>query len=142
MLQVACSCNVQDIFKFMLSVASVGCRLHEPRQEAACVHPFGERQAVEKYLSPATFLQPYLNPIILHKAVLHSYSNPSGALGQQSGHWSGLLLPSFLFVFLLQSQARLPLFLSPLDHSMARERLVWHLAQTRDYKSLAWACHL
>lgn len=97
---------------------------------------------MEKYLSPHTFLQPYLKLIMLHEAVPLSYSYPSGALGQQSSHWLGLLLLSFLFVFLFQSQARLPLLLSPLDHSTASKRLEQHLTQARDYKSLAWAGHL
>lgn len=67
MLQVAepktFICNMQDIIKFVVSVTPTGCHLHEPRQKAACVHPFRERQAVEKYLSPHTFLQPYLKLI-------------------------------------------------------------------------------
>ena len=86
MLQVAepntFACNAQDIVKFMFSVTPAGCHLHEARQEAASVHPFRERQAMEKYLSPHTFLQPSLKIIMLHKAVLRSYSLPSGALGQ------------------------------------------------------------
>lgn len=57
--------------------------LDEPRQEAACVHPFREREVVEECLSPHDFPQPYLDFIMLHKAILWSYSLPSGVLGQQ-----------------------------------------------------------
>lgn len=135
------TCSLQDVVKFMVSVTRPGCHLHEPRQEAACVHPLRDRQEVEKFLSPHAFLQPSLKLIMLHKAVLRSYSLASGALGGQSGHWSGLLLLLFLFIFLFQSQTRLPLLL-PLDHSTAAKRLVQHLPQARDYKSPAWAGHL
>lgn len=61
MLQVAepntFTCNMQDVIKFVVPVMPTGCHHHEPRWEAACVHPFRERQAVEKYLSPHTLSQ-------------------------------------------------------------------------------------
>lgn len=85
------TCNVQDVVEFVASVTSAGFLLHQSRPEAAQVHPVRERQAMEKYLSPHTFLQSYLKLVWLPKAALGSYSLPSGALGQPSGHWSGLL---------------------------------------------------
>lgn len=103
------------IVEFMVPVTPAGCHLPKPRQEAAQGHPLME---VEKYLSPHTFLQSYLKLIWLPKAALGSYSLPSGALGQTSGHWSGLLfLVVFLLIFLFQSQAHFPLLLLALDYT-------------------------
>lgn len=71
---------------------------------------------MEEYLSPHIFLQSCLKLIWLPKAALGSYSLPSGALGQPSGHWPGLLfLLLFLLILLFQSQAHLPLLLLALD---------------------------
>jgi len=111
------TCTVQDIFEVVVSVTPAGCHRHEPRQEAACAHPLGERQAVEEDLSPPTSLHPHLKLVMLPRAAPCSYSHPSGALGLQPGHRSGLLSLSLLFVFLFQSQVHLPLLISPLDHS-------------------------
>lgn len=111
------TCKVQDIVEFMVSVTPAGCHLHKSRQEAARAHPLRETQVIEKYLSPHTLLQPCLKLLLLRKAVLSSYSLPSGALGQQSSHWSGLLLLLFLLMFLLQSQTRIPVLLLALDNT-------------------------
>lgn len=111
------TCKVQDIVEFMVSVTPAGCHLHKSRQEAARAYPLRETQVIEKYLSPHTLLQPCLKLLLLRKAVLSSYSLPSGALGQQSSHWSGLLLLLFLLMFLLQSQTHIPVLLLALNNT-------------------------
>lgn len=121
MLRVAesntATCKVQDIVEFMVSVTPAGCHLHKSRQKAARAHPLRETQVIEKYLSPHTLLQPCLKLLLLHKAVLSSYSLPFGALGQQSSNWLGLLLLLFLLMFLLQSQTHIPVLLLALDNT-------------------------